>query len=203
MSSGTANNLNNTIPQYNPNQFGTIGLANSGYFNGLGAYPLGGFGATGGNTDGNFDSLLSSLNSSGTFGPGLFNNFGPAGTNPNAISIATEASSSATSALLNKISPLDLPPESLYSSSVFGGLSSGMSFLDSLSTMSQGIAGLFGTSSDFARYAYSVGPVLGAISGVVGITQGLRAVFNTPIAQPRSSQDAVRDYFAPEEPLEA
>ncbi|MDX1919868.1 MAG: hypothetical protein SFU25_03940 [Candidatus Caenarcaniphilales bacterium] len=187
---------NASIPQFNPNQFGLLGLPNSGFFNGLGAYPLGGFGATTSSTDGSFDSLFSSLNSSGTFGPGLYNNLGPAGSNPQAIATATEGAHAFTSSLLNRVSPLDLPPEALYSSSVFGRQSSGMSFLDTLGTMTTSLAGIidFGQDSRTRQLLISVSPAIGALNGVFGIFQGLRAANNTPTVRTMSTPEAIEDY---------
>lgn len=189
-------NLNNTIPQFNPSQFGLLGLPNSGFFNGLGAIPLGGFGPTGGSTDGSFDSLFSSLNSSGTFGPGLFNNLGPAGSNPQAIATATEGAQMFTTSVLNRLSPIDMPPEALYSSSVFGRQGSGMSFLDTLGTMTNSLAGIvdFGTNTKTRDLLYSVSPAIGAFNGMLGIFQGFRAAANQPTVKTMSTPGAIEDY---------
>lgn len=180
--------------QFNPSQFGIAGLPNSGLFAGLGAIPLGGFGQTG-TADGDFSNLFSSLQSSGTFGPGLYNSLGPSGSNPQAIALASEAATAGTSLLLNKLSPLGLPPEAMYSSSVFGSLNSGTSLFDTLSSFANGIAGTLPLSGSAARMLQAAGPAFGAVSGILGVLQGLRAYNNKPTVSLASSPDAVDDYI--------
>jgi len=195
----TTNNNNNSSVfgsnyQYNPSQFGVVGLPNSGYYAGLGGYPIGGFGQIS-PADGDFSSLFSSLQSSGTFGPGLYNTLGPNGVNPQAMALASEAASAGTTLLLNKLAPLNLPPEALYSSSVFGNLNSGISILDTMTAFANGIAGTLPVGGSFARLVNSAGPALGAMSGILGIAQGIRAYSNKPTVAPQSSPLAIDDYM--------
>ncbi len=198
MSTGTNINnspiSNNTFAQFNPSQFGLQGTANNGFFAGLGGIPLGGFGATN-SGDGSFDSLFSSLNSSGTFGPGLYSNLGPAGSNPQAISVATEGAAMATTALLNKIAPIDMPVESQFSSSAYGTLMSGASLFDTLSVVANSFAGIIPLNGVARQVAQGAGPVIGAIGGIFGVLQGLRAAFNTPSPLPASSPEARDEYL--------
>ncbi len=182
MTSGTSS-LNN-IPS---NILSQLGGTSS--FNPL---PIGGFGPTG-QTD-SFESLFSSLNSSGTFGPSLYSNTGPAGANSQAMALSTETATSLTSALLNKIAPLNLPPEALYSSSVFGNFSSGMSLLDTLGTMASGIAGNLPLEGRSAQIAQMVSPALGALSGLAGAFQAMRVAFSTPPVIAKSSPAAIEEY---------
>jgi hypothetical protein len=186
-------NLSNTIPQFNPTQFGLLGLPNSGFFNGLGGIPLGGFGPAGGAVDGDFSSLYSSLQGSGTFGPGLYSNLGPPGSNPQAISLAAESANAGTSALLYKLAPLDIPPEAMYSSSVFGYLASGLSVIDTLSAFANGIAGILPLNTFASRAISSAGPVLGALSGILGIARGFKESTSAQNVDPALSTDAAED----------
>jgi hypothetical protein len=196
-STSTSNSsTSNTFAQYNPAQFGLQGQANNGYYAGLGSIPLGGFGATNSGTDGSFDSLFSSLNSSGTFGPGLNSNLGPAGANSQAISLASEGASAASFALLNKLAPTDLPPEALYSSSVFGTQGSGLSIFDTLSTVASGIAGTLPLKGKGQELVLALGPAIGALGGLFGLFRGLGAAFKTPTVRAHSSKEALQDYEA-------
>lgn len=183
MTNGINNNLNN-IPS---NILAQLGGTSS--FNPL---PIGGFGPVG-QTD-SFESLFSSLNSSGTFGPSLYSNTGPAGANSQAMAISTEGATALTSALLNKMAPLNLPPEALYSSSVYGGMTSGLSWLDSLGTIANGIAGTLPLNDKTGQIVQMISPAFGALSGLAGAFQALKFVFNTPPAMAKSSEAAIEEY---------
>ena len=154
--------------------------------------PIGGFGPVGQTDD--FGSLLSSLTATGNFGPNLYASSGPAGANPQAMAIATEASHAFTHSLLHKIAPLDTAPEDLYSSSMFGGLNSGLSIIDTLSSVANGIAGTLPLDSKSAKIVQAASPALGAVGGVLGIFQALKAtLFRKPVVL-KSSKGAIEDY---------
>jgi hypothetical protein len=191
MTQGNTTNLTNTSNQFNPSQFGQTGLPNSGYFNGIGGLPLGGYGPT--NYNGDFSSLLSSLNSSGTFGPGITNNLAPANTNPQAISTLTEGASYLTTSLLNRFSGSSVPPDALYSSSVFGKNTSGFSWLDTVGMISGSLGGLI-KDKNSQNILLMLPSAFGALNGISGIFKGLQVAKSTPPALPMSSPDAMEDY---------
>lgn len=141
-------------------------------------------------TDGTeFDSLISGLQ----IGPNLNNVTNSSSVNYQAIATATESAHAATSLLLNKMAPLKAP-ESLYSSSAYGNLHSGLSIVDILSSVFGGVAGFFPVDGKIAKYAQAAGPALGAIGGVIGSLQSLRFGLNASPIQPQSDPSALQDY---------
>ncbi len=177
MSSGLVGGvLPGTVPGLDPNGI-TPGLAGQfGNFNTLGGIPLGGFGSVGINQNGSFDNLLFSLTNSGTFGPSLINSTSPFGGNAQASGLLTEGANSLTNSFLNRLSPLDTPPEQQYSSSAFGQLTSGTSMFDTLSTVFYGIAGSINPASTVGKAISFAGPLIGSAGALVGLAQGLRAI---------------------------
>ncbi len=137
-----------------------------------------------------FDSLISGLQ----IGPNLNNITSGSSVNSQAISTMTESAQAATSLLLNKIAPLQNAPESLYSSSAYGTLHGGLSVIDILSSVFNGVAGLLPINGKVSKYAQAAGPALGAIGGVIGSLQSLRVGLTAQPIQPQSDPSALEDY---------
>jgi hypothetical protein len=195
MSTGTSSTStsSNFSSQYNPAQYGLLGQSNSGFYQGLGSIPLGGYGAAT-TSDGDFSSIFSALNSGGTFGPGLNSNTGPAGANPQALAMVTEGATEATAALLNRLAPLDTSVESQYKGTVFGGLSGGLSIFDMIGTVANSVTGLIPLSGSISRYLVAAGPAFGALSGVMGLFQGIRALKGAEPVKLQSSAEDMESY---------
>ncbi|MDX1918245.1 MAG: hypothetical protein SFT81_03790 [Candidatus Caenarcaniphilales bacterium] len=190
MTAGNNVNSDSIFPNYN--SFNQIGTQNLGVVNGFGSTPIGGY-STIGTSDGDFQSLLFGLNSSGGFGASLNANAGVAGVNQQGFAFLSEGASALTSNLLNRVAPLDVPLEAQYSSSAFGGINSGLSIFDTFSALAGGLASSLGLGGDLLRYLQILGPAVGGVGAIMGVFQGLNSLSQTPEPNLQTSYQGLED----------